>query len=173
MTVCSKIEEAPLSEFREADFPSCNLHTAIPAPQNTKDSFAKRTLTKLRHENFEVPATSTITYRSKGTAPLLDNWKSYMCVNLHALWQSRLTKKAQPFLAPEKVPPTGLLAQKLKRHHSLNLESQIFLNKNGQHCLHATSPFQEQRIPLCQRSLTKLKHVNLTALTILPYDRER
>ena len=48
---------------------------------------------KAKAREFRSSSYPTISYRSKGTAPLLDNWKSSMCVNLHASWQSRLTKK--------------------------------------------------------------------------------
>ncbi|KAM1004338.1 hypothetical protein ACFX2C_004546 [Malus domestica] len=64
---------------------------------------------------FRSSSYPTITHKGKGTAPLLNNWKVPMCVDLRVLRQDRSS--------------TGLLVQKPKRHNSQNFESQISLDK--------------------------------------------
>ncbi|KAM0971054.1 hypothetical protein ACFX2A_019341 [Malus domestica] len=85
-------------------------------------SHAQSALRKLRAlcqrflaREFRSSSYPTITHKGKGTAPLLDNWKVPMCVDLRVLRQDRSS--------------TGLLVRKPKRHNSQNFKSQISLDK--------------------------------------------
>ncbi|KAM1819290.1 hypothetical protein ACFX15_000904 [Malus domestica] len=104
----------PISEIEEAP-----AFSASSAPVTCTISFAEitGTLSKISGEAREFRSSSypTITHKGKGTAPLLDNWKVPMCVDLHVLRQDRSS--------------TGLLVRKPKRHNSQNFESQISLDK--------------------------------------------
>ncbi|KAM2020919.1 hypothetical protein ACFX16_043002 [Malus domestica] len=104
----------PISEIEEAP-----AFLASSAPITCTLSFAEITgnLSKISGEAREFRSSSylTITHKDKGTAPLLDNWKVPMCVDLCVLWQDR--------------SPTGLLVRKPKRHSSQNFESRISLDK--------------------------------------------
>ncbi|KAM1742896.1 hypothetical protein ACFX12_012837 [Malus domestica] len=105
----------PISEIEEAP-----AFSASSAPVTCTLSFAKITgnLSKISGEAREFRSSSypTITHKGKGTAPLLDNWKVPMCVDLRVLRQDRSS--------------TGLLVRKPKRHNSQNFESQISLDKS-------------------------------------------
>ncbi|KAM1389897.1 hypothetical protein ACFX2I_017814 [Malus domestica] len=104
----------PISEIEEAP-----AFSASSAPVTCTLSFAEITgnLSKISGEAREFRSSSypTITHKGKGTAPLLDNWKVPMCVDLRVLRQDRSS--------------TGLLVRKPKRHNSQNFESQISLDK--------------------------------------------
>ncbi|KAM1643040.1 hypothetical protein ACFX2K_012891 [Malus domestica] len=109
----------PISEIEEAP-----AFSASSAPVTCTLSFAKITgnLSKISGEAREFRSSSypTITHKGKGTAPLLDNWKVPMCVDLRVLRQDRSS--------------TGLLVRKPKRHNSQNFESQISLDKSCLTC---------------------------------------
>ncbi|KAM1122864.1 hypothetical protein ACFX19_004412 [Malus domestica] len=104
----------PILEIEEAP-----AFSASSAPVTCTLSFAEitGTLSKISGEAREFRSSSypTITHKGKGTAPLLDNWKVPMCVDLRVLRQDRSS--------------TGLLVRKPKRHNSQNFESQISLDK--------------------------------------------
>ncbi|KAM2294229.1 hypothetical protein ACFX1S_034159 [Malus domestica] len=104
----------PISEIEEAP-----AFSASSAPVTCTLSFTEITgnLSKISGEAREFRSSSypTITHKGKGTAPLLDNWKVPMCVDLRVLRQDRSS--------------TGLLVRKPKRHNSQNFESQISLDK--------------------------------------------
>ncbi|KAM1120542.1 hypothetical protein ACFX2B_043976 [Malus domestica] len=111
----SEIEEAP-------------AFSASSAPVTCTLSFAEITgnLSKISGEAQEFRSSSypTITHKGKGTAPLLDNWKVPMCVDLRVLRQD-----STAFRISRVRSSTGLLVRKPKRHNSQNLESQISLDK--------------------------------------------
>ncbi|KAM1102984.1 hypothetical protein ACFX19_011740 [Malus domestica] len=111
----SEIEEAP-------------AFSASSAPVTCTLSFAKITgnLSKISGEAREFRSSSypTITHKGKGTAPLLDNWKVPMCVDLRVLRQD-----STAFRISRVRSSTGLLVRKPKRHNSQNFESQISLDK--------------------------------------------
>ncbi|KAM2155281.1 hypothetical protein ACFX1Q_047007 [Malus domestica] len=113
----------PISEIEEAP-----AFSASSAPVTCTISFAKITgnLSKISGEarEFRSSSYSTITHKGKGTAPLLDNWKVPMCVDLRVLRQD-----STAFRISRVRSSTGLLVRKPKRHNSQNFESQISLDK--------------------------------------------
>ncbi|KAM2103734.1 hypothetical protein ACFX1T_001837 [Malus domestica] len=113
----------PISEIEEAP-----AFSASSAPVTCTISFAEITgnLSKISGEAREFRSSSypTITHKGKGTAPLLDNWKVPMCVDLRVLRQD-----STAFRISRVRSSTGLLVRKPKRHNSQNFESQISLDK--------------------------------------------
>ncbi|KAM2973608.1 hypothetical protein FF2_020139 [Malus domestica] len=113
----------PISEIEEAP-----AFSASSAPVTCTLSFAEITgnLSKISGEAREFRSSSypTITHKGKGTAPLLDNWKVPMCVDLRVLRQD-----STAFRISRVRSSTGLLVRKPKRHNSQNFESQISLDK--------------------------------------------
>ncbi|KAM0985797.1 hypothetical protein ACFX2C_013039 [Malus domestica] len=139
----------PISEIEEAP-----TFSASSAPVTCTLGFAKITgnLSKISGEAREFRSSSypTITHKGKGTAPLLDNWKVPMCVDLRVLRQDRLARTSNLYSHSRKDSQhnyflknrsstafrisrvrssTGLLVRKPKRHNSQNFESQISLDK--------------------------------------------
>ncbi|KAM2126660.1 hypothetical protein ACFX1R_006653 [Malus domestica] len=112
-----------LKRHHSSDSEEAPLSTPNISSSGTIDNFAKRSLTNVRHINFEGPATLLIPTRVKEQHHCLITRKSqYVSTSVlrgKADWQ-----KCPTLLTFEKTLPTRLLAQKSKRHHSPNLESQ-------------------------------------------------